>query len=228
MKTSASSAASKRADTLLSRRLFYIPIIHDEADMGALSEAVKQIAIEKLGPEGWEQRADLIDAFWKNIETSIEDWSLAYSKVRLYQDGLPVCGREFDIVRDLAESGSRNHQLLLRLKARGAVIMGTESSALLVEEYKFLKETLNPDGKKGGVKNTKPNEDLSRSLLERRDQAIAERINTSLQPGETGLLFLGMLHSVQNLLDEDIEVDFPLTKPTCPNTTPCEKNQAKF
>ena len=54
---------------------------------------------------------------------------------------------------------------------------------------------------------------LSQALLKERDQAIAQRINTTLRPGETGLLFLGMLHSVESWLAQDIQVTHPLYPP---------------
>ncbi|MFH1293180.1 MAG: hypothetical protein ABIJ44_03520, partial [Pseudomonadota bacterium] len=51
------------------------------------------------------------------------------------------------------------------------------------------------------------------SLLKRRDQYIAARINGTLLVGETGILFLGMLHSLGNWLDKDIRVRYPITRP---------------
>ncbi len=36
-----------------------------------------------------------------------------------------MCGREAEIVRDLAEAGSRNHRLLVRLDQRGTILKGT-------------------------------------------------------------------------------------------------------
>jgi hypothetical protein len=47
-------------------------------------------------------------------------------------------------------------------------------------------------------------------LLKRRDQYIARRINDTLLAGETGLIFLGMLHSVRSWLDKDIRVVYPI------------------
>jgi len=51
---------------------------------------------------------------------------------------------------------------------------------------------------------------LKDSLLQRRDQYIARRINETLRGGETGLLFLGLLHSIRPWLDEDVQVIYPL------------------
>lgn len=67
---------------------------------------------------------------------------LPYPRVRLYQDGLPVCGREVEITTDLARAGSRNHQLLLRVMERDATLMGTESAELLVRDYRLIKQML--------------------------------------------------------------------------------------
>lgn len=205
----------------LVRRLIHIPIIHNEADMGALGKAVRDITIQKLGLEGWERNLSLIDGLWSQIEQAIDRWALPYEKVRLYQDGLPVCGRELEIVTELARAGSRNHQLLLRLTERGAAIMGTESAELLVEEYKFIKRALAaglPAAQQAGnapvaASLLAQEKSLSQSLLRQRDQAIAWRINQTLRPGEIGLLFLGMLHSLAEWLAKDIEVTHPIYPP---------------
>jgi hypothetical protein len=197
-----------------------LPIIHTQADMEALSDAIKGMTIQKLGREGWERNVHLIDEIWRRIEEAIESWALPWKRVRLYQDGLPVCGREAEIVTELARAGSRNHRLLLRLQERGAILMGTESADLLVREYKLVKEIVAAAGSPKALRLEARHRTLSQALLKRRDQAIAQRINTTLRPGETGLLFLGMLHSLEGWLARDIRVTHPLYPPSPPQH-PC-------
>jgi len=43
-------------------------------------------------------------------------------------------------------------------------------------------------------------------LLKRRDEYIAGRFNKTLRAGETGLIFLGMLHSLGGWLNKDFRV----------------------
>ena len=74
----------------------------------------------------------MVDRLWTQIEQTLEGMAIFYERVRVYQDGLPVCGHELEIVSELAKAGSRNHQLLLELKEKGATTMGSESSELLV------------------------------------------------------------------------------------------------
>ena len=45
-----------------------------------------------------------------------------------------------------------------------------------------------------------------RSLLDRRDQFIADQIARTLEPGESGVIFLGMLHDLADRLPGDIAV----------------------
>lgn len=127
-------------------------------------------------------------------------------ETRVYQDGLPVCAHEARIISELAEAGSRNYKLLLRLESRGAMLMGTENPDLLVEEYQLAVTGLNS----GGAGGARQRELRGAALLEERDRYIAARINSTLQPGETGVLFLGMLHSVQPYLDRDINIVYPI------------------
>jgi hypothetical protein len=197
----------------LGRKLIHIPIIHTQADMGALSQPIKDLTVRKLGQAGWERNVNAIAEIWTRIETAIDGWSLPYQRLRLYQDGLPVCGREADIVAELAKAGSRNHRLLLRLMRRGAMLMGTESAALLVREYKLVKQVLEAGDSHKALQLEARYKARSRALLKERDRAVAQRINTTLRPGETGLVFLGMLHSLERWLAPDIHLTHPVFSP---------------
>ena len=101
---------------------------------------------------------------------------------------------------------SLNYQLLAGLIEKGAAVMGTESPDLLVEEYQLIMHSQpGPRLQAGAGKKAV----LGRSLLEKRDKYIADRINRTLGPGEVGVIFIGMLHSVQKYLAPDIEVVHP-------------------
>jgi len=195
-----------------SRRLIYFPIIHTPTDMGALRESVIRATLEKAGRACLSRKTAAIDKIWTEIEEVIETQALCFDRVRLYQDGLPVCGQEAKIVTELAQAGSRNHQLLLHLMARGATLIGTESSDLLVQEYQLAKQSLTtrPPRAAGVAAQRRA---LSDALLQRRDQFMAQRINDTLKPGDTGILFLGMLHSLERYLHKDIKVIYPLHRP---------------
>jgi len=211
-RTSKSAAGTHHPESN-ERTLIYIPIIHTQADMGALSAAIQRLKVKKLGRKGWERNVNLVDKLWSEIEQVIENLVLPYERVRLYQDGLPVCGREVEIVSELAKAGSRNHRLLLRLRGKGATIMGTESSELLVEEYQLVKEAFASGKPEAATQGEARRKALRDSLLKRRDQHIARRVNGTLLPGETGLIFLGMLHSLGPWLDKDIRVVYPVRQP---------------
>ncbi len=105
------------------KTLVYIPIIHDQADMGALRESVQQASIHKFGEKAWMKKLAFIDQSWADIEQAIEAMPLSYEKIRIYQDGLPVCGYEADIVNQMSTNGSRNYQLIEKLIMGGAMIM---------------------------------------------------------------------------------------------------------
>lgn len=191
------------------RTLLLIPIIHTEADMGALREPIQRMKAAKLGEKNLERNSEMVNRLWTQIEQTLDGLAISYERVRVYQDGLPVCGRELEIVSELAKAGSRNHQLLLKLKEKGATIMGSESSELLVEEYRLLQQAFSEPRSKVPARAVSQGRILD-SLLQRRDQFLAARINTTLQQGETGLLLLGMLHSAELWLAKDIRVVRPI------------------
>jgi hypothetical protein len=170
--------------------------------MGGLGDAFKRALVAKLGEQWWELNLNLVDQVWTAIETALAEHNLRYELVRIYQDGLPVCGHESRIVSQLARAGSRNHQLLLRMRQRGATIMGTESPEMLVEEYQLAKQLVANAAEAG----TPAEQILARSLLKRRDEFIAARINATLKTRETGIVFLGLLHSLAGKLSDDIEL----------------------
>ncbi|MBI4247202.1 MAG: hypothetical protein HY614_08445, partial [Candidatus Rokubacteria bacterium] len=89
------------------------------------------MTVQKLGRRAWKRNVDVIGQMWAEICRTVEGWELSWDNVRLYQDGLPRCGREAEIVTELASAGSPYLLLLLSLMKRGASLMGTESPVLL-------------------------------------------------------------------------------------------------
>ncbi|HUY13893.1 MAG TPA: hypothetical protein VMX16_09740 [Terriglobia bacterium] len=151
-----------------------------------------------------------MEKMWEEIESVAAKLPVNPGTVRVYQDGLPVCGQEQEIVAELAGAGNRNHRLLLQLQARGAALMGTESPELLVEEYQLATAAF----ASGATVRTEIRQKQWRdTLLEKRDRYIADRINRTLGAGESGILFMGMLHDVTKYLDSDINVIYPLGPP---------------
>ena len=188
------------------RRLIWIPIIHTEADLGNMAESVKSLYVRKMGRAKWAKHIADIDRMWRGIRTRIEKMHLDYAQVRLYQDGLPTCGHEEQIVRDLARAGSQNHGLLADLMEKGARVTGTESPDLLLEEYNLAREALLASDRRESPEAAARRSALGKAILEKRDRYIGARIAETLQPGETGVIFLGMLHSLVGRLPRDIEV----------------------
>jgi hypothetical protein len=192
------------------RKLVYIPIVHTLADMGTLGAAVRGMKLSALGRQGASRHADVVEKMWAQIESLVANLPVTPGAMRVYQDGLPVCRHEQEIVSELASAGNRNHGLLLKLQARGATLMGTESPELLVEEYQLAAAAFAPGAT---VRTRIRQKQLRDTLIEKRDRYIAARINATLGPGESGILFMGMLHQVARYLDPGIDVICPLDPP---------------
>ena len=189
-----------------SRTLIHIPIVHSPVDMGGMAEPIRKIKIGKLGRQGWMSSVATIEQIWKETHRRVEQLDLPYPRVRVYQDGLPVCGHEVEIVSDLARAGSQNHQLILHLMENGAVLTGTESAEILLEEYSLAKKYLASKTDEEARAIEEDHRRVSDDLLRRRDGFIANRINETLRVGETGILFLGVLHDLGDRLAPDIRV----------------------
>lgn len=176
-------------------RLIYVPVVHSAAEMGSEAPGYKAAYIARYGEAKWAKRNAEFDAVWRAIGAAIDQLGLDFRRVKLYQDSLPVCGREAELARDLAAQGSRNHQLLEDLMRRGATLVGAESPKLLLDEYKLLQSSARTKAQ-------------AAALLEARDRFIAERIEATLGDDEDGLLFIGALHHVAKFLPARIKVEY--------------------
>jgi len=195
------------------RLLIHFPILHTQQDLGNMGESARQVAADKWGEQTLERNRRAIEQMWLEIDQVLEHLPLRHAQTRVYQDGLPVCGHELAIVTELAAAGSHNHRLLLQLHAAGATLMGTEAPERLLEEYQLMVQTLQGPAAPDIVASRL---ELGRQLLHRRDESIARRINQTLGVGETGIVFLGMLHSLREWLAPDINVIYPAGQPNLP------------
>ncbi len=175
----------------VTRRLLIIPIVHSAADLGSMAPEIER----RRRPESAAQIADL----WRQLRQHVLDLPLDWSRVHVFQDSLPVCGREMEIVRELAANGSANFALLEEMAARGAVIEGTESPALLLREIEVIRH------------GTRWSPGTLAALAAERDEFIAHRIDHRLPPNGIGLLFVGMLHQVESYLPETIVAEYPFS-----------------
>jgi hypothetical protein len=207
------SAPSGQVDREVTRTLIYCPVIHSVVDLGALGKPVQSATNTAFGAEAWRRRVHTVDQMWTEIERLIEAMDLEPARTWVYQDGLPICEHELEIVKEMTYKGSRNHRILLRLHSLGATLMGTESAPLLLQEYNLAKRLLDPDLRDLDGDGRDALQLQARTLLRARDRFIAERINSTLGAGEVGILFLGMLHDVTPWLASDIRVAYPLGTP---------------
>jgi hypothetical protein len=190
------------------RKLIYIPIVHTAADMGSLLPAAKAEFLRRYGEQEWDDHNAVIGGFWEGLRERIAGLHLEYARTYLYQDGLPVCGKESEIVTDLARQGSQNHALLLWLVSEGATLVGTEAPEVLLEEHELVRGVLTaPEGEKRQAA-LEAYKTKGKELLARRDEYIRHRVNATLSDNCTGLLFIGLMHRVDETLPKDVSVSY--------------------
>jgi hypothetical protein len=197
-------ATRRKRSARPTRSLTWIPIIHSGPDLGSVGDALRQAYVQRTSPADWDQHIRTVDDAWARIRQTIDRLKLDYAAVRIYQDGLPQCDHELEIVRDLAALGSQNHQIVLDLVARGATLVGTESPALLLEEYELVRQSLLRLSKDESNHLAAEHRARGDRVLERRDRFIAGRVDETLRVGEQGLIFLGLLHALERFLPRDV------------------------
>ena len=84
--------------------------------------------------------------------------------------------------------------------------MGTEDPKLLLDEYHNVKAALTQGVGKAGSAQPINQPSPQGQTMARRDAYIGRRIDQSLRPGRTGVLFLGMMHNVESFLPADMVV----------------------
>lgn len=194
------------------RQLLYVPVIHSEADMGSMAEPLKKEFTEQFGVHVWKEHVKAVDEMWEGIAKKLNGADFNVSQVRIYQDGLPICGKEMDIVRDVAAQGSQNHRLVLSLVERGAHLEGSEDAKLLLKEYRYIKAITDEPDPKRKLKKAKWLQWPRSWLLTQRDRFMARRIAQTLKEGETGVLFAGITHRIDKYLPKDIKVTYLISR----------------
>jgi hypothetical protein len=176
-----------------------------EADLGSLASDVAKRGIASLGEEVWQKHMETVKSFWDSLSRYFE--KLEVSNFKVYQDGMVADGEMGQkILEEGLKSGSRNFEIILKLIKRGAVLVKTEDFALVKKERDRL------------VKLTKARTRIEKliaylkyrliknELLRKRDEFIANRINGTLNQGETGIIFIGAYHNIKKRLPEDIQI----------------------
>lgn len=201
------------------RMLYVVPIIHSPEDLGSLLDSASRLKRSLISDAGHENSAAAVRRFWSQLTDAMEGWQIEFETLTVYQDALPICedalrGIEQQIIDELATKGSRNHQILQWLNARGAAILGTESPTLLIEEYQLMKESLTRELDSDDCESaTSSLCEQQQKVLRSRDEFIARRIDMTLQDSQTGLIFLGLMHQLEEYLPSDILAVYPFGRP---------------
>lgn len=190
------------------KHLIYVPILHSASDMGTLAGSMQETYVKKFGKEKWDEHVRVINKMWRGIREKVQGLRLPYSKVKVYQDGLPICEKEKEIIDELAKKGIPNHQIVQWLMHQGATLIGTEDPELLANEYHNLKGIMQANRTEEREKLLREYEEQGDKFMKERDQAIRDRILSTLQEGDTGILFMGFLHKVDELLRPEIRVSY--------------------
>lgn len=187
------------------RKLYYVPLIHSEMDLGSLGIDVHRRGKAITGEERWKYHHTTVSRFWDVIAEYFGGMDVEGFKV--YQDGLLAGGElGMNIAHKVAADGSKNFSLVLELVERGAILMKTESEEFLLKEYRRLLDLTRADSlakKSLALVRYKMGKG---DLTKKRDIFIAITINGTLEDGGGGILLLGAYHEVGPMLSRDIEV----------------------
>jgi hypothetical protein len=176
-----------------------------EADLGSLASDVAKRGIASLGEEVWQKHMETVKSFWDSIARYFE--KLEVSGFKVYQGGMVADGEMGQkILEEGLKSGSRNFEIILKLIKRGAVLVKTEDFALVKKERDRLVKLTKARTRIGKLIAYLKYRLIKNELLRKRDEFIANRINGTLNQGETGIIFIGAYHNIKKRLPEDIQI----------------------
>jgi len=176
-----------------------------ESDLGSEAAAIDSKSASLFGEERWAKHKESVAKFWERIADYFA--TVDTSTLKIYQDGLPAdgaLGRK--IIEEAAKRGSKNHQIILSLIARGAEIIKTEDPSLLKEEYEYITKLTHSRSIQEKTIVSARYKLRKNQLTKERDKFVAKTINETLGEGETGLLFMGSYHNIFPFLPKDIVV----------------------
>ncbi len=191
------------------KKLIYIPIVHNKADLGSLGSQLSVEGAQKYGASAWQNHLDEVEKSWDKIELEIFKRlkKTSFDKIKIYQDGLPVAGEiGIKIVNDAAGNGSKNYSIIRRLLAGGANLELAENKDLLLKEYYLLADINKAETPEKQLESFLFYQKISGELLLSRDHYVAKQINETLKDGETGIAFFGASHTITDKLKTDINV----------------------
>jgi len=192
------------------KKLLYIPIVHNQTDLGSLGNTLSSEGAKTYGAASWQDHLEQVDKSWNMLESEISGYvkEISPEKIRIYQDGLPVVDETgLKIIKDAAQKGSINYCIIDNLLTQGAKLEIAENKELLFKEYYMLTDITNAETPENTLKAYLKYQDISKELLNDRDNYIANQINITLNDGEIGIAFFGGAHSIVSKLNRDIEVD---------------------
>ncbi len=148
----------------------------------------------------------------------VREHLFSYRPDRAYQDTYTGFNESRAAWEEMARRGSPNAKLLFELLGEGVELMPTEDNDLLVRYGALLekKKALGADASQdvfGRLAAMLSLSAQSAQLIRERDRHIAKSIDSTLLPGETGVLFIGASHDVEVSLAgmgaPDVSVAYP-------------------
>lgn len=181
--------------------LYYVPIIHTSEEYGALSPAIRQAFISRLGEKMFEKLQEEIHAYWRLVEARIEKTIHNFNGLIIYQDSFPVGPREKileffgHLLRDHPQK-SPNFNLVKGLLDKGAILEGTEDMNLVLEQMKIYQLVSGASSPSEQNRILAENAACAKEIMRKRDVFIAQRICDMLPDDGRGILFIGRDHDV--------------------------------
>ena len=190
------------------KKLIYVPILHTREDSGRTASILNGNEKSNIKAGKIDKELSAVDEMWDGIAAKIKELNLPWDQMRVYQDGLPVCGNELEIVTRIAESGSPNFLFVLDLLQKRAKLEGTENLDLLIREYDLLNKLLMNNSDRDRKAKAAEYQANSRELLTLRDEFILNRITSTLQKGELPIVFMGVMHRLDKMLERDFLISY--------------------
>ena len=192
------------------RTLHIVRVFHPLEELGTVTQPFQRLEKLELGVEGAAMRRMQKAEEFILMAEKVVQMEVDHKKLFIFMDGFPAEQPEVEkFLYDNFVYKKRfpTYLFIDRLVRKGARLVGTESPELLREECQYVQEVTRvvetqelPEGKYAWLKSK------AKDILERRDDFIAARIDSTLKDGDVGILFIGAMHHVEKRLPDDIQI----------------------
>jgi len=180
------------------KTLFYVPIMPFGKDLDKKE-------VPYLDREAWRVYVKTVEDFWDSISDYFD--TIDVSGMKIYQDGIHD-GRKAarEVLEEGVKKGNKNHEIVLKLLKREAILVETEDPKLVHGERELVRAIKQSRSFIKKVVMFIKYMVIRTRLAHKKAEFVTKKIEETLDHDDRGIIFFGHRHKIQKKLANDIRI----------------------